>query len=145
MAQLQTPDSAPKGRDPFADRKLRMPEEDLVKITEFAGKLLIVTPTDSGDMVTVHGPSEYIDADVVVFDDDGDAEEHRDVRVFQKVLRGQLKRLRSGESMVAVLGTKPSTQAGRNDAWIFNAPTADQYQVAEKWMEAQAGEEGDAA
>lgn len=94
------------------------------RITDFAGCLLLVTPTEYRDEVmTVRGPTDAVVADLTVLDGDHAGETHPGTMIFQKVLKGQLRgKVGTGRSVLGRL-MQGSAKPGQSAPWILASPT----------------------
>lgn len=116
MAENQT-------NDPFD-----APGSGGVKITEYQGSLLLITPEEYvTEVPTSFGEKDAVRASIVVLDGpnlEGDKpEEFADCLIFQGVLIGQTK-AKIGKGMVlGRLGQRPASKPGQNPAWALEDPT----------------------
>lgn len=86
------------------------------------GRLVLVSPLAvETDIVTQHGETDAIRADVVVLDGDEPGEEYADTLIFPKKLQGQLRRSIGG--MVLGRVGQGAKEKGKNAPWIFETPT----------------------
>jgi hypothetical protein len=116
-------------QDPFSN-----PSEGGVKITDYEGKLLLITPTEyKTEVPTSFGEKDCVVANVAVLDGD-DVEELDDVYIFQGRLIGQTK-AKVGKGMVlGRLGKKAPEKAGHSPAWTLEDPTEDDKVAARAYL-----------
>jgi hypothetical protein len=103
-----------------------------VKITDYNGALLLVTPTayETGITTTFNPDKDAVRADFVVLDGPEAGTEHSDALIFPGVLIGQLK-ARVGKGMVlGRMGQLPASKAGMSPAWKLMDPTDTDKDVA---------------
>lgn len=121
--------------DPFA-----VADTGGVNIKDYEGYLLLVTPTEYIENVdTTNGPTDVVDADMVVLDGEDAPEEIDGVRIFQNVLIGALRK-RIGKKQNMLLGRlaiSTEKKKGQNAPWIFQAPTDEDKEVARKYIESK--------
>jgi hypothetical protein len=113
-----------------------------VKITEFDGRLLLITPTGyDEDIDTVHGKKDAVRANVVVIDEKspGESERHDDVLIFQGNLIGATKRYVGKGMVVGRLGTGEA-KPGKNAPWILTTATDDEKTLAKAYLASTAPE-----
>lgn len=134
--------------DPFAEAEGLFDKPttsfEQLAVPENLGKLMLVTPTGFREKVmtrfTQPGQegSDAVEADAVVFEEDGSANVLEGTLIFQKVIIGQLKgRIGKGKPPVlAVLAKRKSTERGRSDAWLLDPDvvTADQVKQAKAYL-----------
>lgn len=122
----------------MADDLFSNPGEGGPKITEFEGKLLLITPKEhKTEVPTAYGDKDCIVADVVVIDADDEPEKFGDMFIFQGRLIGQTK-AKVGKGMVlGRLGKKESTTKGHNAAWNLDDPTDADKTAARAYLDAQ--------
>lgn len=116
--------------DPFSD------PSSGVKITEYDGRLLLVTPLVYTESVnTQYGDTDCIDAEVVVLDGPGAPEDLGSVRIFQNALIGSLKP-KIGRDKAMTLGRLGQGVAknGNNPPWILNAANDADKKVARDYL-----------
>lgn len=126
------------GTDPFNDPAAG----GGVKVTEFEGRLLLITPTsyDEG-IATVHGEKDAVKANIVVIDEKSPAasERHDDVLLFQGNLIGATKRFVGKGMVVGRLG-KGEAKPGKNAPWILDVATDDEKMLARTYLASTAPE-----
>lgn len=109
-----------------------------VKITDYEGNLLLVTPNDyvTGLKTDYDDDKDAVDVDVVVLDGPEGPEELNDVRIFQGALIGALKhRIGKRQSMLlGRLGKGEQKKKGQSAAWIFQTPTEEDKKVAREYL-----------
>ena len=116
--------------DPFKD-----PSEGGVKITEFEGRLLLLTPTEyKTEVPTSFGEKDCVVADIVVLDGDNAPEQLDNVYMFQGKLIGATKSAVGKGMILGRLGKEKATKSGYSDAWILNDATDDEKQVARDYL-----------
>lgn len=112
-----------------------------VKITDYEGRLLLVTPNEyiQGLKTDYDEDKDAVDADVVVLDGEGAPEELDDVRIFQGKLIGSLKhRIGKKQNMVlGRLGKDSPKKKGQSAAWTFETPTDDDKKLAREYLAQQ--------
>lgn len=102
----------------------------------YLGKLHIVRPIEKGKMDTSTGPdSEYVKADVVVLDENGDEHEvHANTLIWGKMLRVQLEGpLDRKTRLVGRLG-QGAKQPGKTPAFIFEDATERDFGHARRFL-----------
>jgi len=106
-----------------------------VKITEFEGQLLLITPTAvEKDISTAYGAADATTVTLVVLDGNGAGEEHTDVKVFQKALQGQLRpKVGTGRMVLGRLG-RGVAKPGQSAPWLLADPTEADKQVARDYL-----------
>lgn len=110
-----------------------------VKITDFAGELLLLTPTEYiEEFETTFGTKDALVSDVVVLSADGGPVEYPDVLIFQGGLIGALKRRvptegKPGRKMLGVLG-KGEAKKGQNAPYVLSSPDDNQKQAARDYL-----------
>lgn len=109
-----------------------------VKITEFEGQLLLLTPTAvEKDIPTAYGAADATTVTIVVLDGAGAGEEHVDVKVFQKALQGQLRpKVGTGRMVLGRLG-RGTAKPGQSAPWLLADPTEQDKQVARDYLARQ--------
>jgi hypothetical protein len=98
-----------------------------VKVTEFEGRLLLVTPTNYEEGIeTQYGAKDAVRASVVVIDEEDPAksEKHDDVLMFQGRLIGQTKPFVGKGLVLGRLG-KGEAKKGQSAPWMLEDPTDD--------------------
>lgn len=118
--------------DPFS-----APTAGGVKVTSFAGSLLLVTPREYKENVpTSFGEKDAVAVDLVVLDgtESGEPEEFSDVLLFQGVLIAQTKS-KVGKGMVlGRLGQRKPTKPGQSGAWALEDPSEEDKQAARDYL-----------
>jgi hypothetical protein len=107
-----------------------------VKITEFDGRLLLVTPVGYEEEVdTVHGKKDAVRANVVVIDEKAPtaSERHDDVLIFQGNLIGATKRYVGKGMVVGRLGLGEA-KPGKNAPWLLNTATDDEKTLVRTYL-----------
>lgn len=128
-------DAAPAG-DPFADPAGPGSGE---KITDYAGHLLLVTPTEYVEnMSTSIGETDVVRADVVVLDGDNPGHSIPDMLVFQTALKRDLTRVLQGpgKMMLGRLG-QGEAKKGKSAPWIFIPGTEEDKTLARQYLTAR--------
>jgi hypothetical protein len=95
------------------------------KITDFEGRLLLVSPTAVEENVpTEYGPTTVVDADVVVLDGPDAPERIDNIRIFQSALVRDCRRRKDTDRpmLLARLGTVPNKRGDR-PVWVFKDPS----------------------
>lgn len=102
-----------------------------IKITDFKGRLLLVTPTEYVENITTSfGDKDAVRADIAVLDGPDAGSTHDSILIFQGTIIGQTKN-RIGKGMVlGRLGQKAASKPGYNPAWILEDPTDEDKTVA---------------
>jgi hypothetical protein len=102
-----------------------------VKITEFEGSLLLLTPTsEQKDINTAFGAADAIETKVVVLDGNDAGQEHQGVLIFQKALQGQLRpKIGTGRMVLGRLG-RGTAKPGQSAPWVLAEPTEQDKQTA---------------
>lgn len=98
-----------------------------VKVTEFEGRLLLVTPTAYEEGIeTQYGAKDAVRASVVVIDEEAPekSEKHDDVLMFQGRLIGQTKPFVGKGLVLGRLG-KGEAKKGQSAPWMLEDPTDD--------------------
>lgn len=108
------------------------------KITEFAGDLLLITPTSyEEDVQTVHGSKDAVKANIVVIDEKRPerSEKHEGMLIFQGRLIGQTKPY-VGKSLVLgrLREAKELQKKGQNAPWILDDPSDDDKIKAREYL-----------
>ncbi|MBX6386083.1 MAG: hypothetical protein IRZ07_24435 [Microbispora sp.] len=106
-----------------------------VKITEFDGQLLLITPTaHEKDIATSYGPADAVSVDLVVLDGANAGEEHTGIRVFQRALQGQLRpKVGTGRMVLGRLG-RGTAKPGQSAPWLLSDPTESDKQIARDYL-----------
>jgi hypothetical protein len=111
-------------------------------VSDHKGKLALFTPTEYKDSIKTKFNESGTDAvvtDVVVFDEDGEAEEFTDAMIFQARLKGDLrKRIGSRTPMrLARLNTLPkgsSVKYPQSEPWAFLDPSDEDRATATAYL-----------
>ncbi len=102
-----------------------------VIIDENLGELFMVTPKSvEEDIKTIHGETDALVADVVIFRDGGEPEAHIGTRIFQKVMIGSLKGSIGKPMPVLGVLAKGEKKPGKSAPWILTAPSQAQVDLA---------------
>src|SRR5690606_8331452 len=106
-----------------------------VKIPDFDGQLLLITPTGHAtDITTAYGPADAVTATIAVLDGNGAGEEHTGVRIFQKALQGQLRpKVGTGRMVLGRLG-RGIAKPGQSAPWLLADPTEADKQTARDYL-----------
>lgn len=106
-----------------------------VKITDFDGQLLLITPTGhETDIPTAYGPADAVTATIAVLDGAGAGDEHAGVRIFQKALQGQLRpKVGTGRMVLGRLG-RGIAKPGQSAPWLLADPTEADKQTARDYL-----------
>lgn len=106
-----------------------------VKITDFDGQLLLITPTaHETNIPTAYGPADAVTANIAVLDGNGAGQEHTGVRIFQKALQGQLRpKVGTGRMVLGRLG-RGTAKPGQSAPWLLADPTEQDKQVARDYI-----------
>ena len=126
------------GTDPFNDPAAGSG----VKITEFEGRLLLITPTGYEEEIdTVHGKKDAVRANVVVIDEKapGESERHDDVLIFQGNLIGATKRFVGKGMVVGRLG-QGEAKPGKKAPWILTTASDEEKTLARTYLASTAPE-----
>lgn len=107
-----------------------------VKITEFEGALLLLTPTSEQKAInTSFGPADAIETNLVVLDGKDVGSEHQGVLIFQKALQGQLRpKIGTGRMVLGRLG-RGIAKPGQSAPWILTEPTDADKQAARSHLQ----------
>ena len=101
-----------------AGKALEKAPSGMVNITDYAGELLAIYPTEFvPEQTTVHGTQPVVLVDFVVCSGDDAGTEHKDAMVFGRALVAALKR-RIDEAVIAKIG-QGEAKKGQNAPWIF--------------------------
>lgn len=102
-----------------------------VKITEFEGALLLLTPVEHRENIsTSFGPADAVVADVAVLDGKDAGQTHPGTLIFQKALMGQLRpKVGTGRMVLGRLG-KGVAKPGQSAPWVLAEPTEQDKQRA---------------
>jgi hypothetical protein len=108
------------------------------KITEFAGDLLLITPTSYEEEVkTVHGEKDAVKANVVVIDEKRPerSDVHENLLIFQGRLIGQTKPF-VGKGLVLgrLREAKELKKPGQSAPWILDDPTDEEKALAREYL-----------
>lgn len=102
-----------------------------VIIEENLGELFMITPKSvEEDIKTIHGETDALVADVVIFRDGGEPEAYIGTRVFQKVLIGSLKGSIGKPMPVLGVLAKGEKKPGKSAPWVLTAPNQAQIDQA---------------
>jgi len=102
-----------------------------VIIEENLGELFMITPKSiEGDIKTIHGETDALVADVVIFRDGVEPEAYIGTRVFQKVLIGSLKGSIGKPMPVLGVLAKGEKKPGKSAPWVLTAPNQAQIDQA---------------
>lgn len=106
-----------------------------VRITSFDGMLLLLRPTAFMEAVpTTFGPSDAVEADMIVLDGRGAGETYTGVRIFQRMMINQLRsKVGSGRMVLGRLGLGPAKQ-GQSPPWLLLDPTEDDQKLARAYL-----------
>lgn len=109
-----------------------------VKITEFDGDLLLITPTSyEEDIQTIHGAKDAVKADVVVINEKKPAksEKHEGLLIFQGRLIGQTKSF-VGKGLVLgrLREANDLKKKGQNAPWVLDDPTDEEKDIAREYL-----------
>jgi hypothetical protein len=113
-----------------------------VKVTEFEGKLLLVTPTSYEEKIdTSFGEKDAVKANVVVLDEKSptSSEKHDGMLFFQGRLIGQTKPFVGKGLVLGRLG-KGEAKKGQNAPWQLEDPTDPDKDVARAYLTSVAPE-----
>jgi hypothetical protein len=105
------------------------------KITDFEGRLLLVSPTAiEEDVPTEYGPTTVADADVVVLDGPDAPMRIDNIRIFQSALvRDCRRRMGTDRPMLlARLGTVPNKRGDR-PVWVFRDPSPEDIKTGKDY------------
>lgn len=129
---------AEEQNDPFSN-----PGSGGVKITDYHGALLLITPEEYvTEVPTSFGEKDAVRASLVVLDEpkvlpegwEGAPAEFSDSLIFQGVLIGQTK-AKIGKGMVlGRLGQRPASKPGQNPAWALEDPTDEDKAKARAYL-----------
>jgi len=105
-----------------------------VKIIEFDGQLLLITPTAyEAEIPTAYGPADAVTATVAVLDGTGAGVEH-EMKIFQKRLIGQLRpKVGTGRMVLGRLG-RGTAKPGQSAPWLLSDPTESDKQIARDYL-----------
>lgn len=143
--------------DPFAEAQglFDKPAVSFEQLTDDdnLGKLALVFATGIREkVVTRFTPpgaegSDAVEANAVIFDDEGKAHELFGTLIFPKVIVGQLRGRIGGKPVLGVLAKRKSQEKGRSDAWILDPDqvTAEQVKLAAQYVLANTVDKADAA
>ena len=108
-----------------------------VNWNELNGSLLLVDVLgEEIDMVTVHGVTNAIRANVAVLDGDLKSQTFHDILIFGKGLRPQLQP-KIGGMVLGRVGQLPPSKPGANPAWILAESTEADKTLARAHLKAQ--------
>lgn len=118
-------------RDPFSSAG-----SSSAKITDFEGRLLLLTPTEYLDgenkVNTEYGEKDVVITDLVALD--GDVEEESGVYVFQGKLIGALKRKIGKDPVLGRLGKGDPAKKGQAKPWALLPPSDADKELARKYL-----------
>lgn len=112
---------------------------------ENLGRLVLATFADFHSQVdTAFGKADAVSADVVILDGEDAPRDLGRIKIFQKVIVGQLNGKR--RPVLGILVKKPSTQKGMSPAWVLDsdAVTEDHVKVATAYVMANTTEKAGA-
>lgn len=117
--------------DPFKD-----PSEGGVKITDYEGNLLLVSPTEyKTEVPTSFGEKDCVVADIVVLDSEtGEPEALDNVYMFQGKLIGATKSAVGKGMVLGRLSKEPATKPGYSPAWILKDASDEDKQTARDYL-----------
>ncbi|MEO3922987.1 hypothetical protein ABGB07_03775 [Micromonosporaceae bacterium B7E4] len=110
-----------------------------VKITEFEGALLLLTPTEQREGInTAFGVADATVTDIAVLDGKDAGQVHSAVLVFQKALQGQLRpKIGTGRMILGRLG-RGIAKPGQSAPWVLGDPTEQDKTTARNHLAAVA-------
>lgn len=111
-----------------------------VKITEFEGRLLLITPTSyEEDIETSFGTKDAVKANVVVLDEKApaDSENHEGILMFQGRLIGQTKPFVGKGLVLGRLG-KGEAKKGQSAPWMLDDPTDAEKKIGREYLSSAA-------
>jgi len=100
------------------------------------GLILVDVLGEEIDMVTVHGVTNAIRANVAVLDGDLKGQTFDDILIFGKGLRPQLKP-KIGGMVLGRVGQLPPSKPGAKGAWIITDSTEADKTLARAYLKAQ--------
>ena len=107
-----------------------------VKITEFEGRLLLITPTSYEEGIdTAYGEKDAVKANLVVIDEDNPAnsEQHEGILMFQGRLIGQTKPFVGKGLVLGRLG-KGEAKKGQSAPWMLLDPSDDEKKIGRAYL-----------
>jgi hypothetical protein len=107
-----------------------------VKVTEFEGRLLLITPTGYEEGIsTDFGEKDAVRANIVVIDEKapGESERHDDVLMFQGRLIGATKKF-VGKGMVVGRLEKGEAKKGQSAPWQLATASDDEKTLARTYL-----------
>jgi hypothetical protein len=107
-----------------------------VKVTEFEGRLLLITPTaHEQDVETSFGAKDAVRANLVVIDEKNPtgSEKHDNVLLFQSVLIGQTKPF-VGKGMVLGRLGKGEAKKGQSAPWRLEDADDSEKDIARAYL-----------
>lgn len=111
-----------------------------VKVTEFEGRLLLLTPTSYEEGIdTSYGEKDAVKTNLVVIDEDSpaDSEEHEGILLFQGRLIGQTKPFVGKGLVLGRLG-KGEAKKGQSAPWMLLDPSEDEKKVGRAYLASKA-------
>ena len=106
---------------------------DKFVVKDHVGELLLINVIDAKRIEgTEYGDADAIACDIAVLDGDHKGEEYNDSLLFSRVMFNQLKGS-IGSQVLARLG-QGEKKPGKTPAWILNAPTDDDTEVAGRFV-----------
>ena len=100
---------------------------------DYNGRLLLIEPhAVKTDIQTSFGPSDAVQADVVVLDGDDAGTEYPDTLIFPKVLQSQVAG-RIGQKVLGRLG-QGQAKPGQSAPWMLAEATADDIALGQRWL-----------
>jgi hypothetical protein len=123
--------------DPFAEAEglFEKASSSFEKITDYEGRLLMAKFVSFEAQVdTAFGLADAVDATVVVLDGEDAPLDLGQIKVFQKVIVGQLKG--KTRPVLGVLAKRPSQKKGMSPAWVLDsdAVTPEQVKLAKEYL-----------
>lgn len=107
-----------------------------VKITEFEGSLLLITPTSYEEGIeTSFGTKDAVKANLVVIDEKSpaDSDAHEGILMFQGRLIGQTKPFVGKGLVLGRLG-KGEAKKGQSAPWMLLDPTDDEKEIGRAYL-----------
>lgn len=106
-----------------------------IPLDTLVGRLLLFTVYEETDeIITVHGPTTAIRADVVVLDGDNAGETYDDALIFPKKLKSLLRKNVGGMMLLGRLEYGPK-KPGLNAPYDLAVATPADRQVAQRWVD----------
>lgn len=109
-----------------------------VRISDLVGELLLVKPTEYIESMVTTASAEPVDAiraDVVVLAEDGSAELHEDLLVFQLALKRQLKHTLNGSGKLLARLTMGDKKPGKNAPYLFAQHTEAEAELGQAYCD----------